>query len=122
MSIRTCACTHGDTRDTLSTDRNCTSVCPSLEIGTVVPVVGPTQLTPPFVDVSYSYLRIPLPASVLPAADTVTGALVCQLAEPPVTVGAVGFVRSILTVLAAVGATGAQSDMFPAPSTDRTCT
>jgi len=59
---------------------------------------------------------------VLPAADTVTGVLVCQLAEPPVTVGAVGFVRSILTVLPVVGAAGAQSDTFPAPSTDRTCT
>jgi hypothetical protein len=106
----------------LSTDRNCTSVCPSLETGTVVPAVGPTQLTPPVVDVSYSYLRIPLPVSVLPAADTVTGALVCQVADPPVTVGTVGFDRSILTVLTAVGATGAQSDVFPALSSDRTCT
>ena len=88
----------------------------------MVPVVAGVQVAPPFTDVWYSYLRIPLPASVLPAADTVTGALVCQVAEPPVTVGAVGFDRSILTVLPAVGATGAQSDMFPAPSTDRTCT
>ena len=56
-------------------------------------------------------------ASVEAEAVIVTEATFCQLSEPPVSVGAVGAVRSSRTVLAAVGLAGNQADVKPAAST-----
>ena len=46
----------------------------------------------------------------------VTEATLCQTAEPPVTVGVVGSVRSIRTVFVPPATVGCQSDAFPAAS------
>ena len=45
-----------------------------------------------------------------------------HVSEPPLTVGAVGAVRSSLTVLLAPLKLGVQEDVLPAPSTVRNCT
>src|SRR5438132_12498206 len=46
----------------------------------------------------------------------------CQEREPPVTVGAVGAVRSMLTVFPAPGDAGAQAEILPETSVARNCT
>ena len=45
-----------------------------------------------------------------------------QLSEPPLTVGALGSVRSMLTVLPAVAVAGAQAELLPALSSARNWT
>src|SRR5947209_20464183 len=67
---------------------------------------------------------MPLPGmSVAPDAVTTVEAVVFQVSEPPTTlVGSVGAVRSIFTVLTAVGVAGAHADTLPAASTLRNCT
>ena len=44
---------HADTLPAASTERNCTSVVPSAEIATELPVAAADQVVPPFVDVRY---------------------------------------------------------------------
>ena len=57
-----------------------------------------------------------------PDAETITDATLCQPEEPPVTLGAVGAVRSMRTVLLAPALAGFQAERLPAPSTERSCT
>ena len=56
-----------------------------------------------------------------PDAETTTDATLCQLEEPPATLGAVGAVRSMRTVLPAPELAGFQAERLPAPSTVRNC-
>src|SRR5207245_4714128 len=97
-----------------STPRYCTSVSPSAVTAGARPVAGTDQLVPPLVDVRYWYpLRPAPPASVDPPAVIVVEAALRQISEPPVTVGAVGRVRSMWTVLPAVAVAGAQAEVRP---------
>src|SRR3954451_1331197 len=49
-------------------------------------------------------------------------ATLCHAADPPVTLGSVGAVRSIRTVLDPLDDEGAQADALPSESTPRNCT
>ncbi|MFN8121540.1 MAG: hypothetical protein U0237_03830 [Thermoleophilia bacterium] len=60
--------------------------------------------------------------SVAPDALTVTEATLCQAGDPPLAVGAVGFVRSMRTVEPEVAEAGAQPLVLPAWSAVRNCT
>ena len=42
-----------DTLPALSTDRNCTSVCPSFTTVKLLPAAAAVQVAPPFVDIWY---------------------------------------------------------------------
>ena len=44
---------HADTLPALSTDRNCTSVCPSFTTVKLLPATAADQVEPPFVDTWY---------------------------------------------------------------------
>ncbi len=115
-SSLTVACAHGETSPTPSTAANCTSVVPCAETTALAPAVAADHVLPPLAEVSYSYPATPEPASVDPAAVTVTVGPACHDVEPPVSVGAVGAVRSMLTV------PFTQAETLPTASTDRNCT
>ena len=67
----------------------------------------------------YWYPATPEPASIEPAAVTVSEAVCCQPARAPARVGAVGPVESIMAVFAAPVTAGAHADALPAVSTAR---
>ncbi len=46
----------------------------------------------------------------------------CQASDPPVTVGKLGAVRSMRTVLPGPGLAGDQADALPSASSERNCT
>src|SRR5262249_37652328 len=80
------------------------------------------QLAPPFTEVRYWYPDTPEFASVEPLAETSSETTFCHESEPPLSVGAVGAVRSRRTVVAGVGEAGAQLDVYPAASVARNWT
>ena len=86
----------------LSRARNCTQLLPEVVTVTLAPFDTGDHESPPFADSRYWYPATPVPTSVEPEALTAVG-VVTHDAEPPVTTGAVGLVRSItqatLTVL-----------------------
>src|SRR6476619_6042958 len=73
-------------------------------------------------DVWYSYPATPEPFGSVELADTVHGDVVCQLALEPLTVGTVGGVPSIRTVLPSTGEDGAQDETCPRMSFARNWT
>src|SRR5215471_9312841 len=86
------------------------------------PETGALHVAPPLVDVRYSYPATPEPRSVDPDAESRIEGTLCHDDEPPLTLGAVGFVRSRRTVSDAPGLAGTHADVLPALSTDRNCT
>src|SRR5450755_1098082 len=85
---------HAETLPAPSIARICTMVVPS-PVMAAGAATAADHVLPPSVDVRYWYPESPEPpASVEPDAVMVTGAVACQLADPPVTdEGAVGLVR-----------------------------
>src|SRR3954447_7075743 len=92
-SMLTDALTQGVTFPAKSRPRNCTSVAPSPDTATCVPVVSGAQVAPPSVDVRELRWSHPEPpVSVAPAAATSTDATSCHAGDPPVSVGLTGAV------------------------------
>ena len=122
-SSRTVACVQPEALPTLSTPRNCTRVSPCAVIALDVAVAMDDQVVPPLVDVRTSYrLRPEPPVSVEPDGVTLTDEEISHSRLLPVTTGAVGAVRSSLTVLVAPAVAGTQAETLPAPSIERSWT
>ena len=111
----TVACTQPEALPAPSNAWKRTRVVPSAATATLVPeMVAADQVTPLSVDFSHWYpVSAEPPVSVELPAATVTLALFRHEAEPPVTVGALGAVRSMRIVDVT------QVETFPAPSIER---
>ena len=123
-SIRAYAVVPSDGLPAASRARNCTCVSPSLLMVTPVESAHAVQVAPALIEVRTWYWPAKpawLPGSVEPAGVSVSEATFCHAVEPPETVGAVGTVLSMRTVLVASATAGTHAETLLALSIARNC-